>query len=241
VLIELHALRRVYHMGESEVVALEELDLQIPPGEFVTIMGPSGSGKSTLMHLLGCLDRPTSGRYVLDGVEVHAMEDLELSRLRNQKVGFVFQSFNLIPQLSVSENVQLPLVYAGVRQPERRTRAHELLDAVGLRPRQAHRPNELSGGERQRVAIARALANRPKLLLADEPTGNLDSKTGLGIMRLFEKLHQNGTTLVLVTHDPGVAEWSDRVVRMLDGRIESDASTRLGDAGPSTDEWREVG
>ncbi|UCE04150.1 MAG: ABC transporter ATP-binding protein [Candidatus Latescibacterota bacterium] len=228
-------------MGGSEVVALDELDLQIPAGEFVTIMGPSGSGKSTLMHLLGCLDRPTAGRYVLDGVEVQALQDLELSRLRNQKVGFVFQSFNLIAQLSVSENVQLPLVYAGVRPPERRRRAQELLDAVGLCQRQAHRPNELSGGERQRVAIARALANRPKLLLADEPTGNLDSKTGLGIMKLFEELHQDGTTLVLVTHDPGVAEWSDRVVRMLDGRVESDTSVRLREAGASSGEWREVG
>lgn len=221
-LIDIQGVRRVYRMGENEVVALQGVDLQIDNAEFVTIMGPSGSGKSTLMHLLGCLDRPTEGRYILDGNAVETLADLEMSRLRNRKVGFVFQSFNLIPQLTVMENVELPLVYAGVMREERSSRAQEVLASVGLSRREAHRPTELSGGECQRVAIARSLVNRPPLLLADEPTGNLDSKTGIEIMNIFKNLHQSGTTLVLVTHDPEVAKWSERVISMRDGRVERD-------------------
>lgn len=247
-LIEVENLRRVYRMGANELVALNGLDLGIEPGEFVTIMGPSGSGKSTFMHLLGCLDRPTSGRYVLDGVPVHDLEDRQLSSLRNKKVGFVFQSFNLISQLNVIENVELPLIYARVPRSERRARAQELLARVGLADRETHRPNELSGGEQQRVAISRALVNRPRLVLADEPTGNLDSSTGLDILRLFSELHAQGTTVVLVTHDPEVAHWSTRVVTMRDGEIESDAAppSTVGGADAALrslagGSWREEG
>jgi putative ABC transport system ATP-binding protein len=241
-LIDIQQARRVYRMGDNEVVALHGVDLCVEAGEFVTIMGPSGSGKSTLMHLLGCLDRPTSGRYILDGSAVETMHDLELSRLRNRKVGFVFQSFNLIPQLTVVENVELPLMYSGLRREERRNRALEMLDAVGLAKRSEHKPTELSGGECQRSAIARALVNKPALILADEPTGNLDSRTGIEIMKIFQKLHEAGTTLVLVTHDPEVAKWSERVVRMRDGRVESDTGTRHDTpAATGTDgAWREL-
>jgi len=245
-LIDIQSVRRVYRMGENEVVALQNVDLQIGNAEFVTIMGPSGSGKSTLMHLLGCLDRPTSGRYILDGTAVETLADLEMSRLRNRKVGFVFQSFNLIPQLTVMENVELPLVYAGLAREERSTRAQEVLASVGLSRREGHRPTELSGGECQRVAIARSLVNRPPLLLADEPTGNLDSKTGTEIMTIFQNLHESGTTLVLVTHDPEVAKWSERVVSMRDGCVERDMRRRrrrtpAEAAGPSAGHghWRE--
>jgi putative ABC transport system ATP-binding protein len=243
-LIDIQQVHRVYRMGDNEVAALQGVDLQIDHGEFATIMGPSGSGKSTLMHLLGCLDRPSRGRYILDGNAVEGMPDIELSRLRNRKVGFVFQSFNLIPQLTVVENVELPLMYSSVPREQRRDRARELLAAVGLSRREEHRPTELSGGECQRVAVARALVNRPPLILADEPTGNLDSRTGLEIMRLFENLHRNGTTLVLVTHDPEVAKWSERIVSMRDGKIEND--TGKASATPTTaaagepGEWREL-
>ena len=239
-LIDIHDLRRTYRMGEHELTVLHGVDLQIETGEFVAIMGPSGSGKSTLMHILGCLDRPTSGRYVLDGLEVQNLDDLELSRLRNHKVGFVFQSFNLIPQLDVIENVELPMIYAGLSRSERQSRASQLLHRVGLAQRETHRPTELSGGECQRVAIARALVMRPRLVLADEPTGNLDSRTGEEIMQLFDELHAQGTTLLLVTHDPGVAARADRTVRIRDGRVENpEAATRValpsaaigGDAG----------
>jgi len=241
-LIDIQQVRRVYKMGENEVVALHGVDVQIDYGEFVTIMGPSGSGKSTLMHLLGCLDRPTSGRYVLDGTAVETMHDLELSRLRNRKVGFVFQSFNLIPQLTVVENVELPLLYSSVPREERRDRAREMLAAVGLSKREEHRPTELSGGECQRTAIARALVNRPPLVLADEPTGNLDSRTGVEIMNIFQKLHAAGTTLVLVTHDPEVAKWSERVIAMRDGKVEKDTGPRgqtLRPAAVDATGWRE--
>jgi putative ABC transport system ATP-binding protein len=213
-------------MGTNEVAALKDASLRIDYGEFASIMGPSGSGKSTLMHILGCLDRPTSGRYVLDGTAVESMADLELSRLRNRKVGFVFQSFNLIPQLTILENVELPLIYAGLAREDRSRRAHETLAQVGLSHREGHRPTELSGGENQRAAIARALVNRPALVLADEPTGNLDSKTGLEIMKMFQSLHASGTTIVIVTHDPEVAKWSERVIRMRDGEVESDTGAR---------------
>jgi putative ABC transport system ATP-binding protein len=208
-------------------------------------MGPSGSGKSTLMHILGCLDRPTQGRYLLDGVEVQSLDDRERSQLRNRKVGFVFQSFNLIPELNVLENTELPLVYAGIERDERQARAEEVLEAVGLSARLRHLPNELSGGERQRVAVARALVNNPPLLLADEPTGNLDSVTGKGILKLFGELHKRNTTAVLVTHDAEVARWSERVVSMRDGRIETDAPSNGRRRGSrrrpksTTSEWRE--
>ncbi len=240
-LVDARGLSRVYPMGSNHCVALQQVDLQIQAGEFVAIMGPSGSGKSTLMHLLGCLDRPTTGRYLLDGVEVQDLDDLERSRLRNRKIGFVFQSFHLIPELDVLENVELPLVYAGVPAGERRARALALLGTVGLEHRTGHRPNEMSGGELQRVAIARALANEPPLLLADEPTGNLDSANGKSILRLFSELHQRGTTVVLVTHDAQVAEWTQRVVRVHDGRIASDgaAPRRRSRERPSTLPWHE--
>ena len=246
--IDAQGLSRVYAMGQTACVALQTVDLQIAAGELVAIMGPSGSGKSTLMHILGCLDRPTTGRYLLDGVEVQTLDDQERSRLRNHKVGFVFQNFNLIPELNVLENVELPLVYAGVQRDERRARGVELLEAVGLSARLQHLPNELSGGERQRVAVARALVLDPPLLLADEPTGNLDSATGQAILRLFADLHERNTTAVIVTHDPEVARWSQRVVMMRDGRVESDApSHRKRRAPPGstrrhpapTSEWRE--
>jgi len=243
-LIDIQAVGRVYPMGGNEVAALRGVDVQIGAGEFVTIMGPSGSGKSTLMHILGCLDRPSSGRYLLDGTAVESMDDLQLSRLRNRKVGFVFQSFNLIPQLTVLENVELPLVYSSVPREQRHARATEVLAAVGLGPRAEHRPTELSGGECQRAAIARALVNGPALILADEPTGNLDSRTGLEILKIFETLHQSGTTLVLVTHDPEVAKWSERIVRMRDGTIESDSGPRRRqietDAAPAGGAWRQA-
>ncbi len=240
-LIHVEDMRRVYRMGGNELVALGGVDLDVERGEFVCIMGPSGSGKSTLMHLLGCLDRPSSGRYELDGTAVHTLDDRALSRLRNAKVGFVFQSFNLIAQLDVLENVELPLVYARVPRAERRERAEALLHRVGLERRTSHRPNELSGGERQRVAIARALVNAPPLLLADEPTGNLDSRTGLEILELFAHLHTQGTTVVLVTHDAEVAHWSTRVVRMRDGNVESDVAggRAAGHAPLRAMGWRE--
>jgi putative ABC transport system ATP-binding protein len=241
-LIDIQQARRSYRMGDTEVVALQGVDVQIEPGEFVTIMGPSGSGKSTLMHILGCLDRPSSGRYVLDGAAVESLPDLELSRLRNRKVGFVFQSFNLIPQLSIIENVELPLIYGSVEREARRERARRMLGAVNLAHRENHRPTELSGGECQRAAIARALVNSPALVLADEPTGNLDTRTGVEIMKIFQKLHEGGTTIVLVTHDPEVAKWSDRIIAMRDGCIESD-TRRQGQRAPAATGtgWREQG
>lgn len=240
-LVDARRLHRAYPMGDTPCVALRDVSLQIPAGEFVAIMGPSGSGKSTLMHLLGCLDRPTSGRYLLDGVEVQELDDRQRSRLRNTKVGFVFQSFNLIPELDVQENVELPLVYAGVPAAERQARSTHLLAAVGLGHRIGHRPNELSGGELQRVAVARAMVHAPPLLLADEPTGNLDSETGKSILRLFEELHERGTTIVVVTHDPEVAQWSQRVVLVRDGCIAADAPPqRLRSRGRARHlRWRE--
>jgi putative ABC transport system ATP-binding protein len=212
-------------MGATECVALHAVDIGIQSGEFVSIMGPSGSGKSTLMHLIGCLDRPTAGSYRLDGIEVRSLDDRARSQLRNRKVGFVFQSFNLIPEYDVLENVELPLVYGGVARQERRARAEALLEAVGLSARRQHRPNELSGGERQRVAVARALVHEPPLLLADEPTGNLDSRTGQEIMKLFHDLHARGTTVIIVTHDANVALWSQRTIEVRDGRIAGDSGT----------------
>jgi len=216
-------LGKTYDLGTQKLQVLREVDLGIEPGEYVAIMGPSGSGKSTLMNILGCLDTPTSGRYELDGEQVAGMNEDQLADIRNRKIGFVFQTFNLLPRQSAQANVALPLVYSGVPASKRRQLALEALQAVGLGERAGHRPNELSGGERQRVAIARALINRPSIILADEPTGNLDTRTSVEIMKLFGELHRAGNTIILVTHEPDIAEYAHRVVRLRDGVIESDA------------------
>ncbi|MFN4079295.1 MAG: ABC transporter ATP-binding protein [Saprospiraceae bacterium] len=209
-------------MGEEKVEALKDVSLNIERNEYVALMGPSGSGKSTLMNLLGCLDSPTRGQYWLNGVEVGAMDDGQLAEVRNRQIGFVFQTFNLLPRLSALENVALPLVYAGKKREERLIRAKEVLKAVGLGDRMHHKPNELSGGQRQRVAVARALVNDPAIILADEPTGNLDTKTSYEIMALFEELHRAGNTIIVVTHENDIAQHARRIVRLRDGLIESD-------------------
>ncbi|HTL02707.1 MAG TPA: ABC transporter ATP-binding protein [Vicinamibacterales bacterium] len=221
-LIETADLWKTYIMGDEEIHALRGVSIAIERGEYVAIMGPSGSGKSTLMNLIGCLDTPSKGSYVLNGQEVARMDDNELARIRNEEIGFVFQTFNLLPRASALNNVALPLVYAGVPAAERDKRAKAALDKVELSSRMTHRPNELSGGQRQRVAIARALVNNPSILLADEPTGNLDSKTGAEIMQLFERLHQSGNTIVLVTHEADVAAYAHRTLHLRDGVVEED-------------------
>ncbi len=221
--IELVKVNKVYDMGaEVQVNALKDISLAIERGEYVAIMGPSGSGKTTLMNILGCLDTPTSGLYLFDGVNVSDMDDNELARIRNQGIGFVFQTFNLIPRSDALHNVELPLIYSGVPVSERRERAKNTLELVGLGERIHHKPNELSGGQRQRVAIARALINNPSIILADEPTGNLDSKTGDEIMTFFGELHAKGNTIILVTHEEYIAEHAKRIIRIRDGEIESD-------------------
>jgi putative ABC transport system ATP-binding protein len=226
-IIYVEDLAREYQMGTERVLALRGLTLAIRRNEYVAIMGPSGSGKSTFMNLIGCLDTPTGGSYWLNGQEVSRLSDDALARVRNKEIGFVFQTFNLLPRASALHNVELPLVYAGVPARERRERAEEALVRVGLAERMAHRPNELSGGQRQRVAIARALVNRPSLLLADEPTGNLDSTTSEEIMRVFGDLHAQGQTIVVVTHEPGIAAHAARVVVLRDGLLDSDTRNAL--------------
>jgi len=217
--IELHDIRRTYVLGDEVVHALDGVDETIADGEHIAIMGPSGSGKSTLLNIIGCLDRPTSGSYRLDGSEVGQLSDEELTRIRREQIGFVFQFFHLVPRLTAAGNVELPLVFGGTPRAERRRRVDEALAAVGLSGRKGHRPDQLSGGERQRVAIARATVTRPKILLADEPTGNLDSKSGTQILELLDRMNEEGLTLVVVTHDPNVARRADRVIVMVDGRI----------------------
>jgi putative ABC transport system ATP-binding protein len=221
-LIETVELWKTYAMGSEEIHALRGVSIQIERGEYVAIMGPSGSGKSTLMNLIGCLDTPSKGSYRLNGKQVSQMNDNELARIRNEEVGFVFQTFNLLPRATSLKNVELPLVYAGVPARDREQRARMALEQVDLTSRVNHRPNELSGGQRQRVAIARALVNAPSMLLADEPTGNLDSKTGLEIMEIFDRLHHAGNTILLVTHEADVAAYAHRTVHLRDGQIESD-------------------
>ncbi len=224
--IEFDDIRRYYYIGDETVKALSGVDLVIHKGEYVSIMGPSGSGKSTLMNITGCLDTPTHGKYVLNGHDVSQLEDFELAAIRNREIGFVFQTFNLLNQYSAIENVMLPLVYAGLPRQERVERAEKALKNVGLGKRMQHKPNEMSGGQRQRVAIARALVNDPAIILADEPTGNLDSKTSVEIMKIFQEIHAQGNTIVLVTHEEDIAMHSHRIVRILDGRIEVDQENK---------------
>ena len=229
-ILEATDLTKVYTMDKIEVRALRGVSLAVHPGEFVSVMGTSGSGKSTLMNILGCLDRPTSGSYRLAGREVAGLSRSELAVVRNQVLGFVFQSFNLLARTTALENVELPMVYAGVGGAERRRRASEALQRVGLGERQDHTPNQLSGGQQQRVAIARAIVNRPKLILADEPTGNLDTRTSLEIMALFQELGRTGITILLVTHEPDIAAFTGRVITMRDGKIKSDVTQTPADA-----------
>jgi len=221
-LIETRDLWKTYVMGQEEIHALRGVNIEIERGEYVAIMGPSGSGKSTLMNLVGCLDTPTKGSYLLNNKEVASMNDDELARIRNEEIGFVFQTFNLLPRATALHNVELPLVYAGIAGKVRQERAREALAKVELTERASHRPNELSGGQRQRVAIARALVNNPSILLADEPTGNLDSKTGNEIMGVFARLHETGNTIVLVTHEPDIAAYAHRAIHIRDGQVEKD-------------------
>jgi putative ABC transport system ATP-binding protein len=221
-LIETHDLWKTYVMGEEEIHALRGVSIEIDRGEYVAIMGPSGSGKSTLMNLIGCLDTPSKGSYLLNGKQVSEMNDDELARIRNEEIGFVFQTFNLLPRATALHNVELPLVYGGVTGKARQERAQQALEKVELMSRATHRPSELSGGQRQRVAIARALVNDPSILLADEPTGNLDSKTGTEIMGIFDRLHQGGNTIIVVTHEADIAAYAHRIVSIRDGQVEKD-------------------
>jgi len=221
-LIKISDIKRNFVLGEEIVYVLKGIDLQINKGEYVALMGPSGSGKSTLMNLLGCLDTPTSGTYILNGKDVSKMKDDELAEIRNKEIGFVFQTFNLLPRTTALDNVALPMIYAGYSKSERKARAEEVLTQVGLSDRMDHHSNQLSGGQRQRVAVARALVNKPSIILADEPTGNLDSKTSVEIMKLFNEIHANGNTVILVTHEEEIAEYAHRIIRLRDGLVESD-------------------
>jgi len=218
-LLSLTGVTKVYDAGELAVTALAGVDLEIERGQMVAVIGPSGSGKSTLMHILGCLDAPSEGTYVLDGQDVSTLSSFALAGVRNRKIGFVFQTFNLLPKASLLRNIELPLLYAGLGSSDRREKAREALARVGLADRAKHRPSELSGGQRQRAAIARALVNGPSIILADEPTGNLDSKTGVEILKIFHELHDRGETIVIVTHDPRIAEQCERVIEIVDGRV----------------------
>lgn len=225
--IEIRNIIRNFQLGQEVVHVLKGIDLDIEKGEYVAIMGPSGSGKSTLMNLLGCLDTPTSGKYILNGKDVSQMSDDELADIRNKEIGFVFQTFNLLPRTTALENVALPMVYSGIAKADRMKRAEEVLTNVGLADRMDHKPNQLSGGQRQRVAVGRALVNRPSIILADEPTGNLDSKTSVEIMHLFDEIHNAGNTVILVTHEEDVARHAHRIIRLKDGMIESDTGNKV--------------
>lgn len=220
--IETHEISKTYRMGSEIIKALKSISITVNKGEYVAFMGPSGSGKSTLMNIVGCLDTPSSGTYILNNKNVSEMSDNELAEIRNKEIGFVFQTFNLLPRSTSLDNVALPLIYAGVGKTERIERAMQVLENVGLGDRAKHKPNELSGGQRQRVAIARALVNNPSIILADEPTGNLDSKTSYGIMDLFEKLHTKGNTIIMVTHEEDIAKYAHRIIRLRDGLVETD-------------------
>lgn len=226
-LIEIKDLRKTYIMGEMEVEALRGVDLTIAANEFVSIMGPSGSGKSTLMNILGCLDTPSSGQYLFDSIDISSRTDDELSEIRNQKIGFIFQTFNLLPKMDALQNVELPLMYSGIEKKQRKELARKALQRLGLESRMNHKPNELSGGQRQRVAIARALVTNPGIILADEPTGNLDTKTGSEIMAIFRELHQEGNTIILITHEPEIAEQAERGIIIRDGLITMDAPNTI--------------
>ncbi|MSP69706.1 MAG: ABC transporter ATP-binding protein [Bacteroidetes bacterium] len=225
-IISLSNISREYIVGNELIYALRDISLKIFKNEYVALMGPSGSGKSTLMNMLGCLDTPSAGEYILNGLSVANMSDNELAEVRNKEIGFVFQTFNLLPRQSALENVTLPLVYAGISKAERQQKAEYAMEQVGLKDRMMHKPNELSGGQRQRVAIARALVNDPAIILADEPTGNLDSKTSLEIMGLFETIHKNGNTIIVVTHEEDIAKYAHRIVRLKDGLVENDQSNK---------------
>jgi putative ABC transport system ATP-binding protein len=221
-IINIENLEKTYELGSVQIKALRGVSLRMEENEFVAIMGPSGSGKSTMMNLIGCLDTPTSGAYFLEGQDVSKMNSDQLAEIRNQKIGFVFQTFNLLPRANILHNVELPLIYSGISTSERKRMAEEAIERVGLGDRIKHKPNELSGGQRQRVAIARALVNKPSIILADEPTGNLDSKTGEEIMKIFDQLYEMGNTIILVTHEDNIAEYAHRVVKLKDGVLESD-------------------
>jgi putative ABC transport system ATP-binding protein len=223
-IIQLSNIKKNYFLGKQVIEVLKGITLDILKNEYVALMGPSGSGKSTLMNILGCLDTPTSGTYILNGKDVSQMKDNELAEIRNKEIGFVFQTFNLLPRTTALDNVALPMIYAGYSKPERNKRAVEVLEQVNLADRMDHQPNQLSGGQRQRVAVARALVNKPSIILADEPTGNLDSKTSVEIMKLFNEIHANGNTVILVTHEEEIAAYAHRVIRLRDGLIESDSS-----------------